>query len=77
MGGKTGGGCYPQALLPSPEMEKWVLKKIKYLQSGGLSASHYNYKVRGRQTDLGFPLLPPPLLLGTDLLILNCSLCSL
>ncbi|XP_045442193.1 proteasome activator complex subunit 3 isoform X5 [Pipistrellus kuhlii] len=26
-------------------MEKWVLKKIKYLQSGGLSASHYNHKV--------------------------------
>nr|KAF6416873.1 proteasome activator subunit 3 [Molossus molossus] len=26
-------------------MEKWVLKKVKYLQSGGLSASHYNYKV--------------------------------
>ncbi|XP_036195593.1 proteasome activator complex subunit 3 isoform X5 [Myotis myotis] len=26
-------------------MEKWVLKKIKYLQSGGLSASHYHYKV--------------------------------
>ncbi|KAM4843793.1 proteasome activator complex subunit 3 isoform 1-T1 [Thomomys bottae] len=26
-------------------MEKWVLKKIKYLQSGGLSSSHYNFKV--------------------------------
>ena len=55
-------------------MEKWVLKKIKYLQSGGLSASHYNYKVRERQLDLGFPALPSPLLPGTDLLLLNCSL---
>lgn len=74
MRGKT-GGCYSQAPLPSPEMEKWILKKIKYLQSGGLSASHYNYKVRGRQLDLGFPILLVPLLPGADLLLLNCSLC--
>ncbi|XP_012893319.1 PREDICTED: proteasome activator complex subunit 3 isoform X1 [Dipodomys ordii] len=27
------------------KMEKWVLKKIKYFKSGGLSPSHYNFKV--------------------------------
>ncbi|XP_036012324.1 proteasome activator complex subunit 3 isoform X2 [Mus musculus] len=26
-------------------MEKWILKKMKYLQSGGLSPSNYNFKV--------------------------------
>jgi hypothetical protein len=38
-------------------MEKWILKKIKYLQSGGLSPSHYNLKVKERQLDLGFLIL--------------------
>ena len=69
------GGCCPQAPLPSPEMEKWILKKIKYLQSGGLSASHYNYKVRGRHLDLGLPNLPKLMLPAADLLLLNCFLC--
>ena len=56
-------------------MEKWILKKIKYLQSGGLSASHYNYKVRERHLDLGLPNLPILMLPAADLLLLNCFLC--
>lgn len=39
-----------------PEMEKWILKKMKYLRSGGLSPSNYNFKVRARQLDLEFPI---------------------
>lgn len=60
MGRKGGKGrtdrCWPATPSSSPEMEKWILKKIKYLQSGGLSPSNYNFKVRVRQLDLGFPI---------------------
>lgn len=72
-GGKEGGeegerGEEPPAPKDSPEMERWILKKIKYLQSGGLSPSDYNFKVRERQLDLGFPIL------SLCHLALNCSL---
>lgn len=48
--------CRPATPTSSPKMEKWILKKMKYLQSGGLSPSNYNFKVRARQLDLGFPI---------------------
>lgn len=60
--------------LPSPEMEKWILKKRKYLQSGGLSPSNYNFKVRERPLALGFSVLPLPLLPNAELLLMNLVL---
>lgn len=52
-----------------PEMEKWIRKKIKYLQSGGLSPTDYNFKVRERQLRWGL------LILALSQQVLNCSLC--
>ena len=48
-------------------------KKKVFAVWGPLSLS-LNYKVRGRQLDLGFPILPVLLLPGTDLLLVNCFL---